>query len=196
MAQFKAFRQVNVFVVLCTLLSACTHQNTYRAELASPASNAETGVIILSTGSPEPCHVLGTPTGLHIFPASGPFFPYAAVATLEVDSRYVTSEFSDHHGGLSILQVPPGKYVLVPFAMNPYASYFKPPKADFEVYANETAYLGEFFMPECDGQAGMGFVDQEARDLALLVKKNPAFANVPITKRLLMFTGRQPFWPF
>jgi hypothetical protein len=86
--------------------------------------------------------------------------------------------------------------VLVPFAMNPYVHYFRPPKADFEVHANETAYLGEFFMPVCEGDAGMGFLDQEERDLALLAKKNPAFANVPITKRLLIFTGRQPFWPF
>jgi hypothetical protein len=82
-------------IVLSTMLTACSHGNKYRAELASPLNNAETGVVILSAGSPAPCHVLGTPTGLHILPASGPFFPYAA---LEVDSRYMESDFPDHHG--------------------------------------------------------------------------------------------------
>ncbi|MBH0208558.1 MAG: hypothetical protein A4C66_09580 [Nitrospira sp. HN-bin3] len=188
---------LTLIVVAYASLSACTHENKYRADLASPlTATAETGMTILSVGSPVPCHALGTPTGVRIFHASGPFFPYAALYTLEVNNKYAASEFSDHHGHLYILQLPPGKYVLVPFLMNPYGDYLKPPKADFEVHASETVYLGEFFLPECQGDIGMSFVDHQTRDLALLVAKNPKFAQVPITKRLLMFTGRQPFWPF
>lgn len=190
-----------LFMVLCTLLSGCTHENKYRAELATPLNvNANTGVIILSVGAREPCPLFSSATELRLFQAEGPFYPAAAVASLEINVRYVESEFADHHGRLYVLPLRSGKYVLVPSLMTPAEYYVTPPKADFEVYANESAYLGEFYMPDCNGSGGMLFRDQETRDRAMLVAKNPDFGNVQITKRLLMFTGREPWyrniWPF
>ncbi|MCS6303245.1 MAG: hypothetical protein H8K07_06225 [Nitrospira sp.] len=178
------------------LAASCSHENTYRAELASPLNaNAETGVIILSAGSTAPCHLFSPATGLRIFHLEGVHFPFAAVAKLDVNNRYVESEFSDHHGRLYVFPLRAGKYFLEPYLMHAYVYYSHPPRAEFEVHPNETSYLGEFFMPrECGGDGGMQFVDQEARDVGMLVAKNPAFAKVAITKRLLLFTGRQSFW--
>ncbi len=185
------------YVALITLgmmIAACSHENKYRAELASPLNaNGELGIIIISTGSTKPCGSLATPTGLRIFSAKGPFTPYAALATLDINNPNAESEFSDHHGRLYVIPLPLGKYVLTPFLIHPYVNYVAPPQADFEVRSHEIVYLGELFMPECQGDSGIAFQDQETRDHALLQSKNHAFADVPITKRLLRFTSRQPF---
>jgi hypothetical protein len=202
MTQGKAFLLSQVsrtwvfpfMVALCALLSGCTHENPYRAELAAPLNAyTETAVIILSTGSVKPCGSLATPTGLRIFSAKGPFMPSAALATVDINNPAAESEFSEHHGHLYVIPLPAGNYVLVPFAMNPYMNYFTPPRAEFEVHSHETVYLGELFMPECQEDSGMAVRDQETRDHALLTTKNPSFGDVPITKRLLRFTSRQPF---
>ena len=85
------------------------------------------------------------------------------------------------------MKLPPNKYYLAPHIPGGYTEL---PKADFEVYANEVAYLGEYFMPEsCSFYTLMGFQDKGARDLAMLRLKNPAFEHVTVTKRLLRWTG-------
>ncbi len=192
--QLKRATYYMALFTLGTMLAACSHENKYRAELASPLkANAASGVIVISAGSTKPCGLFATPTGLRIFSAKGPFTPYAALATLDVNNPNTESEFSDHHGRLYVISLPSGKYVLAPFLIHPYADYVKPLQADFEVRSQEIVYLGELFMPECQGDSKMAFQDQEIRDRELLQTKNPAFADVPITKRLLMFTSRRPF---
>jgi hypothetical protein len=97
------------------------------------------------------------------------------------------SDFGDHQGHLFVLKLPPNQYYLSPDIPG---GYDKLPKADFEVFAHEVVYLGEFSMPtSCSIHTLMGFQDKEARDLAMLNAKNPAFQQVMVTKRLLRWTG-------
>lgn len=113
---------------------------------------------------------------------------------MDVNSTFMDSEFEDHHGHLFVLKLPAGKYYLTPRLSNPFGGYLSPPRADFEVNAKETIYLGEFYMANACGQrAQMLLRDQEMRDLTLLKSKNPTFSNTKIIKRLLAFTGCDRF---
>ena len=97
------------------------------------------------------------------------------------------SEFSDHHGHLYVLKLPTGRYYLIPHLAGGY--YVAPPRAYFTVYANETTYLGEFYMAnECNERARFLLRDQEGRDRTMLLMKNPAFNDVRVTKRLVTLT--------
>ena len=84
------------------------------------------------------------------------------------------SEFSDHHGRLYVIPLRSGKYFLLPFLEDQDWDASPPMKADFEVRSHETVYLGEFYMPQCDGAYRQIIQDQEIRDrdLALLKAKN------------------------
>lgn len=182
------------------LLPACSGllSNKYAAELASPSdASAATGMVILSAGALESCHPsINVPTHLLIYEANDSFFR-TEKALLEVDSTFMDSEFQDHHGHLYILKLPVGSYYLTPRAFNPFApfaGYLFPSRADFEVAANQTTYLGEFYMDnECGNRAKLILRDQEARDLAMLKSKNAAFRDIPVAKRLLQFTGCDRF---
>ena len=186
-----------LLIASCMLLPACSGflNNEYAAELASPLdATATTGSLILSVGSLESCHPsLNTTTQLLIFPADDSFFRLD-VAAMDVNSTFMDSEFEDHHGHLYVLKLPVGKYYLTPRSSNPFGGYLSPPRADFEVNAKETIYLGEFYMAnECGQRVQMLLRDQEVRDLTVLKSKNSAFSNVKITKRLLAFTGCDRF---
>lgn len=189
-----------VIVLSCLLLPACSGfmTNEYAAELASPLDSnaAGTGLVILSAGSLESCHpLLKAHTEVVIYPSDGSFFR-KSVAALEVDSTYLDSEFESHHGHLYILKLPACKYYLAPRLGIVFlrGSPFSTPRADFEVYANETTYLGEFYMDnECLQFAKLLLRDQEARDLTMLRSRNPAFRTIRITKRLLVFVGCDRF---
>ena len=185
-----------VIVLSCLLLPACSGfmTNKYAAELASPVGvNTGTGLVILSAGSLESCHPsFRHSTVVDIYPSDDSFFR-SAVASLQVDSSFLDSEFVSHHGHLYILKLSAGKYYLVPRKIT-MGGYLSPPRADFEVYTNETTYLGEFFMDNSCWQ-GAKFIlrDQESRDLTLLRSRNPAFRMIEITKRLLTFGGCEGF---
>ena len=171
--------------------------NKYAAELALPlGANTGTGLVILSAGSLESCHPsLNHSTVVSIYPSDDSFFRSEA-AGLEVNSSFLDSEFVSHHGHLYVLKLSAGKYHLAPRLLT-IGGYVSPPRADFEVYANETTYLGEFYMDnECGQRANFLLRDQEARDLTMLRSRNPAFKMIPITKRLLAFTGCDRFSMF
>ena len=62
--------------------------------------------------------------------------------------------------------------------------------APLALKAGEVVYLGEYWVAvSCALNTKSEFRDQEARDMALLKQKNPAFANVKISKRIAAFTG-------
>jgi hypothetical protein len=176
--------------VCCILLPACTGfmSNRYAAELVSPLNaNAGMGLVILSVGSQESCQPgIYLATFLAIYPDSDSLFRGDA-ANLDVNSTFMDSEFSDHHGHLYVLKLPTGRYYLIPHLAGGY--YVAPPRAYFTVYANETTYLGEFYMAnQCNELARFLLRDQEDRDRAMLLMKNPAFKDVRVTKRLITLT--------
>lgn len=177
-------------VVLCGLvllsylsLSACL-SNRYAADLTSPIeANTDTGIVILSVGASDWCNS-GTMLLLHRHDRS---FNAVPKAVLQVDTWMLDSDFTDHYGHLFVVKLPPNKYYFSPHIPGGYDALLK---ADFEVFANEVVYLGEFFMPKsCSIHNLMGFQDNEARDVAMLNAKNPAFQHVAVTKRLLRWTG-------
>ena len=56
------------------------------------------------------------------------------------------------------MSLPPNKYYFSPDIPG---GYTKRPKADFEVFANEVVYLGEYFMPKsCSFHTFMGISRQ------------------------------------
>lgn len=184
-------------LLLCGLCSACgIMNNQFAADLVSPAEvNETTGLIILSVGAPESCS-----TG-HFVQIQNFDKPYNATprAYLSVTSYVFKSDFRDHHGHLYVVKLAPGKYYLAPRVTGPITYSTNPPRAEFELHANEITYLGEFYMPQACGLSTlMAFRDQEVRDMRVLKSKNPAFENFKITKRLLGFTGvvEWALWPF
>lgn len=171
------------------LLPACTGfvPNRYAAELVSPLdANAGMGLVILSVGSQESCLPSFLSTFLKIYPDSESGYRGEA-ATLYVNSTFMDSEFRDHHGHLYVLKLPPGRYYLTPYSAGEYSA--GRPRAYFTVDANETTYLGEFYVAnQCHQKDRFLFRDQESRDRAMLLMKNPAFKDVQVTKRLVTFT--------
>jgi len=179
----KRMALCTLVLLSCLSLSACL-SNKYAPDLTSPMeANADTGIVILSVGAPEWCNY-GAMLLLHRHDRS---FNAVPKAVLQVDSWILESDFTDHYGHLFVVKLPPNKYYLAPDTPGGYTTR---PKADFEVFANEVVYLGEFFMPKsCSFHTLMGFQDNEARDLAMLKAKNPAFEHVLVAKRLLRWTG-------
>jgi hypothetical protein len=181
--RWKRVTQQILTAVCCILLPACTGfvSNKYAAELVSPLdANAGMGLVILSVGSQESCPLVIFSTFLAIYPDSDSLFRSDAV-TLYVNSRLMDSEFRDHHGHLYVLKLPSGGYYLTPSPAGRYQ-----PRGYFTVDANETTYLGEFYMAnQCYQRARFLLRDQESRDRAMLLMKNPAFKDVRVTKRLV-----------
>jgi len=149
---------------------------------------ADAAVVILSAGAPERC--VQHATFLNIWPADVPFLLTNVITSFNVDGYAVQSDFPTHQGSLSVLKLKPGTYALVPMTASFTTKAVVTPKAEFSVAPGEYVYLGEFWMLQaCALSTRMQFRDQEARDMALLKQKNPAFGNVEITKRIVKFTG-------
>jgi hypothetical protein len=183
--------RVHILILLCAaLVGGCgALGNRLGPEKLSVAEvPADAAVVILSAGAPENC--MQAATFLHIYPADVVFSLRTVITSFNVDGYAVQSDFPTHQGSLSVLQLKPGTYALVPVTASPNVKAVKVPKAEFSIAAGEYLYLGEFWMPRaCALQTTMVFRDQEERDMALLKQKNPAFANVKITKRIARFTG-------
>ena len=144
-------------------------------------------VIILSTGAAERC--ISFATILKVSPAGTPYNK-GGVAAFYVDAYTIKSDFADHQGNLQTVSIPAGSYYLSPWAVNPYLSAVKVPKAEFSVSAGEVVYLGEYYMPvACSLNTVASFRDQQERDVALLIKQNPEFARATIIKRIPKFSG-------
>lgn len=148
----------------------------------------DAAVVIISAGAAERC--MQAATFLHVYPADKPFTLLTVITSFNVDGYAVQSDFPTHQGSLSVLQLKPGRYSLVPVMANPNVTPVKTPKADITLEPGEIVYLGEYWMSTaCAFSTLSGFRNQEERDMALLKQKNPAFANVKITKRIARFTG-------
>ena len=183
--------RLSVLIVFCAaLLGGCAVLgNRLGPEKVSVAQvPADAAVVILSAGAPDKCTQAAT--FLRIYPADAAYTLLTVITSFNVDGSVVQSDFPTHQGSLSVLQLKPGTYALVPGTASPNVKPVKVPKAEFSIAAGEYLYLGEFWMTQsCALNTRMQFRDQEARDMALLKEKNPAFANVKITKRIARFTG-------
>ena len=149
---------------------------------------ADSALVVLSAGAPERC--MQAATFLRIYPSGAPLTLTSVITSFNVDGYAVQSDFTTHQGSLSVLKLKPGSYYLAPGIANPNVRPVRTPKADFSVAAGEVVYLGEYWVAvSCALNTKSEFRDQEARDMALLKQKNPAFANVKISKRVAAFTG-------
>lgn len=175
--------------VMSALLMGCgTLSNRYDPRKTSePQISEKLGVIILSAGAPEKCIVTGT--FLKVLPDTATYNS-KWLELLPVDGYAIKSDFSDHHGFLHAVSLPPGKYYLAPWIANNYVSAVSVPKAEFSVAAGEVVYLGEYYMPvSCVLNPRSVFRDQQERDLALLARMNPALAKAKIVPRIPTFSG-------
>jgi hypothetical protein len=111
------------------------------------------------------------------------------VNTITVDAWSSKSDFTDHQGNISVLNLPAGDYEVYTWL----AGNFVPiriPYAKFTVEAGKAVYVGEFYLPvACRANTLGGFRDQEDRDLSFVRQKNPAFASVVFDKRIARFAG-------
>jgi hypothetical protein len=115
--------------------------------------------------------------------------PFNGVNTITVDAWSSKSDFTDHQGNISVLNLPAGDYEVYTWL----AGNFVPiriPYAKFTVEAGKAVYVGEFYLPvACRANTLGGFRDQEDRDLSFVRQKNPAFASVVFDKRIARFAG-------
>lgn len=180
-----------LLTLLSTLLAAgCASLGNRMAPEKLTASDLSSGsaIIILSAGADKPCTQAATFLTIH--EAGAPFNLRTIVESFNVDGSFVKSDFPAHHGNLSAVKIKAGSYYIAPHIANPNTRAVRTPIAEFSVAAGEIVYLGEFYVPVACGLNNQHIVkDQEARDLALLKQKNPAFANVKIIKRLARYNS-------
>jgi hypothetical protein len=178
---------ITVFMAF-SLTSCGVLPNRLGPEKISPSDlSGGSAIVILSAGAPSPCTSTGTE--LDIKPADEPYSGSNA-AYMPVDFSIVKSDFSDHHGFLHVIKLAPGNYYITSGIANPYVQAIKIPKYDFSVSAGEVVYLGEYYLAvSCVWNTASQFRDQEERDIMLLKKKNPAFSNVKIVKRIPLMSG-------
>ncbi|WP_420471376.1 hypothetical protein [Brevundimonas sp. FT23042] len=144
--------------------------------------NQSTGYVILSAGAPDRCFEVST--ALYMAPR-GARYMAETVAMTPVDSYIYKSDYTDHHGKLSVLNLTPGRYQFYPVTLNPYVSPRSVPSFEFTVAAGEVVYLGEFFMfQSCALSTHFEVTNRESRDLPLLRQMNPIFETRPIITRI------------
>ena len=104
----------------------------------------------------------------------------SSVDAVEVNNAFIKSDFTDHQGFVSALDVPAGNYELYPVFGNPLSKPIQVPYVKFTVTAGEGIYLGEYFMDRsCSIFRDHGtFRDRAERDLAFVREKNPGLANI------------------
>ena len=152
-----------------------------------PGRKPGEGVVIASAGAAERCTSMST--SLTIAPADQPYAK-GGITAIPVDAYVFDSDYADHFGKLSVFSLPPGRYQLYPYLANPYMVPKQVPKWEFSVEAGEVVYIGELFATRsCSSSMLIEVRDEEARDLALLRTRNPAFADVTVVKRLSVEAG-------
>ncbi len=172
-------------LILMLALSACgTVSNRYSAEkLDVSDTNADQGIIILSTGAAKRC--ISTATFLSL-KSNGS----GEIALFNVDGYAVKSDFTEHQGSLHTLILPEGEYFLSPWIANPYVVSKSKPVFKFQLNSGEILYLGEYYMPvACKFNNVSVFRDQYGRDMSLLKTKNPALVTDKVIKRMPEFVG-------
>jgi hypothetical protein len=176
------------------LLGGCAaFDNAKRPEAFKlPEAGSGMATIVISTGAPQKC--MAHATDLRIFKADKTYGLYGSTDSLSIDNYSVKSDFSDHHGYLSIVKLPAGPYYFAPYLLQPFATATRVPKAEFTVQAGDVAYFGEYFLTAHCGLSSRGeFRDQAARDLPLLEARNPALAKAVNRKFIPAYTGLA--WP-
>jgi hypothetical protein len=160
-------------------------------ENASASPPPSEGTVVISTGAAAPCFQAST--FLVIAPLGQTYFqnklPFNHVHSISVDVWAAKSDFSDHQGNISVLNLPAGDYEMYTWL----AGNFVPiriPYAEFTVEAGKAVYIGEYYMDiACRANTLGGFRDREDRDLSFVRQKNPAFASVVFDKRIARFVG-------
>jgi len=184
----KIFR-VGIAACVTLLLTGCgAVSNRHDAAMINGAQiPSGSGVVIVSTGAPSRCFTVAT--FLKVMSEDSAYRNHD-VTDFGVDGYSVKSDFPDHQGRLNVLVLPAGKYYLAATIANPNVKPVTLARYDFMVAAGEAVYLGEYFQsPSCTLHPVPVIRDQEARDMALLSKKNPTLAKLTIFKRLLRTSG-------
>lgn len=179
-----------VLIVASMFASACgTLPNRAGVGRLAPAAftEAEVGVVVFSTGAPGRCIHLST--FMEVFElASG---NRVGAPLVPVDPYVNRSDFPDHHGAVNALRLPAGSYYLSPRVANPSYHSDEKPTFVFNVYAGETSYAGQLFMPHsCSLVTAFEIRDEYDRDIALALQRNPAIGTRPVVRRLMR--GRAP----
>jgi hypothetical protein len=172
------------------LLAGCgTMTNKYGpALLATTASNASTGIVIVSTGAKEKC--ISAATFLKVLKTEQTYYSFEQ-ALFSVDAYVFKSDFSEFHGNLHAVRLPEGSYYLAPYVANPSLRATRIPKYDFSVKAGEVTYLGHYFMSvHCNPVTGSAqFQDEWTRDRALFRKMQTNVETSNVRKQILEPSG-------
>lgn len=145
----------------------------------------DNGVVLMSVGAAESCLIASTL--LNVLKSTDPW-NQIPIATLPVDNSIFKSQFSDHHGGLYVFEIPAGDYNIIPWQLDTVP--IKMPKAPFSIDAGEVLYLGEYRMlRSCSRVISGEFQNRYVRDLEILKLKNPSLAETVVTVRLPQFSG-------
>lgn len=171
------------------LLGACTSapiQNWPQNQRPPAADEAR---IIVSGAAPPNCY------GIRAFKVAvarpSDYQAATRLAEANLETGPLKSHFADHDGRVNVISLKPGRYWLYPVG-DGWALNSGDPQSDdrqtfeFEVAAGELAYVGEMSMAsDCGARPGkVGLADHQERDIAVLQALNPAFAGVPVVKRI------------
>ena len=175
---------VTTFLAVSVVLSACAPRvGTSAVGKLSPAAftDANTGVVVFSVSAQE--RRSDNQTMLMVFDQAS-HRPIEPDVRIWVDSKEEPSDFSEYHGIVNAVRLPPGSYVLMPGTLN--ATVRSRPTFLFDVRAGETTYAGELHMSwNSQREAVFTIRDRHDRDIAVAREKNPAVEARRVVKRLL-----------
>ena len=176
----------NILIILGVLfLAACgtvTNRSSVEFIPASEFSSSTKGVVVFATGAPE--HCVSNATFVRFFDKNTKK-PVDGTPLISMDAYTMKSEFSDHHGAVNAVTLPPGQYYISPWVANPFVTAVKTPAFGFEVVPGQTTYLGELFMTRsCALNTKFVVKDEYTRDMQLASTKNPAFSKITPVKHL------------
>lgn len=175
-----------VILGYAVVLQGCgTITNHYTpAKISTAAITSEqNGLVLVSTGANEGCLTAATFIGVVDAKTKKGADPTVFIS---VDSGLIKSDFDSHQGIVSAFSLPPGTYYFAPSIASPYVRSVKIPTFNFDVYAGETTYLGEIFMPiSCNLNTSFKINDMFERDWKVALAKNPGLAVRDPVKRFL-----------
>lgn len=156
--------------------------STFAPEKLKQLPSEAFGVVILSTGAPKPCMATGSQLNVD---KAGQRYKAETKLMLPIDSYVLKSDFKTHQGVVNVVPMAPGDYQFYVKSQNPSLRDIRSPRAYFTVKPGEVLYLGELFLPEnCAWSMTPEFRDQQARDMAFVLGRNPKLAAFPLSVRL------------
>jgi hypothetical protein len=160
-----------------------TWASTFSPEKLKQLPSEKMGVLILSSGAPKPC--MANSHQINIDKA-GERYRHETKMMLPIDSYVLRSDFSTHQGVVNVVPMAPGDYQLYLLPQQPMVRAIQSPRAYFSVRPGEVVYLGELFLAESCGRSVLPvFRDQQARDMAFVLSRNPKLAAYLLSVRLL-----------